>query len=125
MGCPSRKKPCIGDLKSRVTLQSRAITEPLFVTPEFTETFSLNRKVWAKIVTNTGKIIFDGVSSDIRITHTLTIRWDREVTTETWVLLDDNTRLDIVNVEDVDEEHDFLVLACTERGDADLAASEA
>ncbi len=121
----ARRRVCIGDLNKRITLQSRSLTEPLFAQTEFTEDFDPQNCRWARIKTTAGRTVFNGVNADVLITHEIWIRFDPAVSSETWILLEDNRRLDIEMVENVDEESDFTKLLCTERGNAALEASEA
>lgn len=119
------RRICIGDLTARIELQERAITEPTFAAEaEFTEKFSECRGKWAKIETVAGRTIFNGTTGrDVAITHQIFIRFDCSVTTETWVKLEDDRRLDIVLVEDLDEGGEFMKLICTDKGAAVKAAS--
>ena len=109
------RKLCIGDLNTLIKLQSRSITEPLFGGTDFDEDFVDTGEVWAKVETVSGKTIFDGVGSDIVVTHMITIRFDSSVSNETWIELD-GKRIDILNFEDWEERHEFLLLLCTNRG---------
>ena len=123
-----RRKLCVGDLKDRVILQKRTLTEPTFGETEFDESFSLREEVWASIQTTAGKAFFAGVNvGDVRITHRIDIRYDVDVTEETWIELKDDvgTRLDIVDVEDLEERHEWMVLSCVERGPKDQEATAA
>lgn len=119
------RKVTIGDLDTRISLQSRALTHPAFGETDFSELFAGADKTWCKMVTTTGKITFDGVAGDIEITHELTIRHDVEVTTETWILLEDGRRLKVEKVEDFEERKEFQRLLCAERGDSTKGAASA
>lgn len=120
----SRRKVCAGDLRERIVLQNRDIVEPIFGETDFDEEFSGDREVWAKVRTVAGKTFFDGVNQvDVALTHEITIRYDESVTAETWLLFEDR-RIDIIDVEDFEERHEWMVLACVERGPKDLEASE-
>lgn len=110
-----KEKIKIGDLNKKITLQNRNITPPIFGSPDFDETFSNDVEVWARIITKEGKTFFDGINTDINITHEITIRYDATVTAETWILFE-SRRIDILRVVDINEDHQFMKLICNERG---------
>ena len=120
-----RRKLCVGDLRDRICLQTRTITEPAFGNAEFGEDFEGESEVWAAIKTMSGKVFFDGVGADVNVTHEVLIRHDPTVTAETWIELGDGRRLDIVNVEDLEERGEYLRLLCTDRGSRDKGAASA
>lgn len=128
MSCKSirrkNRKVCIGDLNKLITLQSRAITPPDFGDPDFDETFTDGDDVWAAVNTVDGKTFFDGVNTDVNITHEFYIRYDATVTAETWVEMDDR-RFDILRTNDLDERQDFMQLICVERGANTIEATKA
>lgn len=111
-----RRNVCIGDMDDRVTLENRAITAPEFEGVDFDETFTPNPPVWAMVRTVKGKTFFDGVGTEIDITHEVGINFDATVTTSTWVTLEDGRRLDILQIENLDERSDYMMLDCTDRG---------
>ena len=119
-----RRKLCVGDLRDRICLQKRTLTEPAFGDAEAGEEFE-GTEVWALIKTSVGKALFDGVNQDVNVTHEVAIRYDPEVTATTWIELGDGTRLDVVNVEDLEERHEYQWLRCTERGSRDKGAASA
>lgn len=109
------RKVCIGDLNDVIKLQTRDITEPIFDVVDFDENFTDLPDVFAKVETASGKTIFDGVNTDVNITHMITIRFDAVITAETWVEFE-GRRLDIIDTEDLEERHEWLLLMCLERG---------
>jgi SPP1 family predicted phage head-tail adaptor len=115
---------CIGDMRERVKLHDRALRVPEFGSSDFTENFSGTKTVWANVKTVSGQTFFTGANIDVSLTHSIIIRYDESVTSETWVELNNNN-LKIISVEDLDERHEFLRLRCTERGDKDLGAAQA
>jgi SPP1 family predicted phage head-tail adaptor len=99
---------------------------PVFGDTNYTEDFDRKvKEIWAAIKTVTGKVIFDGVSTDISISHEIFIRWDSGITSENGIELSDGRLLDIINVEDFEERQEFLRLMCSIRGDKTLEASHA
>ena len=74
--------------------------------------------------TTGGRAIFTGVDTgDEPTTHQVTIRFDSCVSPETWVELDDGTRLDILLAEDWEERHEYLFLWCRATGSKDKVTS--
>jgi SPP1 family predicted phage head-tail adaptor len=98
-----------------ITLQNRAITPPVFDGIDFSETFTDAAEVWALINTISGKTFFDGVGTEINITHEIYIRYDSTVTSETWIEFN-GRRFDILQTEDLEERNEFMRLTCTDRG---------
>lgn len=117
------RKVCVGDLNTEIKLQGRAITPPVAGSTDFDETFTDNSTVWAAVNTVSGKTFFDGVSTDINITHEIYIRYDVTVTAQTWVELN-SRRIDILAVENLDERSQFMKLICTDRGSNTLNATK-
>ena len=110
-----KRKICIGDLDTEIILQNRVLTEPLFDSVDFDETFSATATVLAMVNTVSGKTFFDGVNTDINITHKIGIRFDATVTAETWIELNGN-RLDILQTENLEGRGEWLILTCVDRG---------
>ena len=108
------RKPCIGDLDTLITLQDRAITPPT-TSVDFSETFTENAIVWAMINTVRGKMEFDEAEVERSITHEFTIRFIDGVGAETWVLLE-SERYDIIDAEDLEERHEWMILRCAKLG---------
>ena len=104
-----------------VTLQNRAISAPAGGSTDFGEIFTdEGLPVQAIISTQRGKVLFDGVSTDEKITHKISIEFVENVTAETWILFNDR-RFDILDVENVGEQDICLVLRCNERGTGEAA----
>lgn len=114
----------MGDLSKRITLHTRSIRPPDFGDTNFTEEFSNPVVVWAMILTSTGKTIFDGVSLDVQVTHEVYIRHRDGVTEETWIEYK-NDYYDVLRVENLEEDDEFLKISCKVRGDKDLGAAQA
>lgn len=120
-----RRELCVGDLDNRVLLQDRSIEAPAFNSADFTEKFEDLGGVWASLETRGGKTIFDDHQQRDRVvTHEIGIRYDQRVTAETWLLLADGRRLDILDSEDLDGRHKWIVMQCTDRGTQDDTVSE-
>lgn len=117
---PIRKKHrnvCIGDMDDEITLENRDIQAPDFDTVDFDEAFTApNPPVWALVETVRGKTFFDGVGTEVDVTHWIYINFDSTVTAETWVKLEDSSRLDILRVENLDNRSEHQLLHCVDRG---------
>lgn len=109
------RKVCLGDLDTMIKLQSRDIVSPVFDDVDFDEDFQDIAEVWAKVDTNIGNAVFDGVDTDINITHEITIRFDPTVTSETWIEIGAR-KLDIVLTENFESRDEWLLMFCTDRG---------
>jgi len=120
-----RRRVGVGDMDRRITLQRRRITEPVFGESGYGEDFEPTINVWAAVYTTTGKVLFDGVGQDIAITHEVLIRFVPDITSETWIELEDGGRLDVAKPENYDERGEFLRLLCTHRGSRERGASAA
>lgn len=118
-----KRQVCLGDLDTLITFQNRTITAP-FSGVDATEIFTDTDDVFAKLDTGRGQTIFDGTNEEQIITHTFTIRFISGITAETWVLFE-SQRLDIADVEDLEERHEFLMLRCNNRGTTANSANEA
>lgn len=114
-----RRRVCIGDLDSRVRVLHRSQVPPVSGSADAAFAFqsvALDGYVWAMIETSGGRTVFDGVANDRRVTHVVTIRNLSGVTSASWVLLEDGTRLDVVLAEGLDERGEFIRLLCDARG---------
>jgi SPP1 family predicted phage head-tail adaptor len=118
-----RREPCIGDLDTLITLQDRTITPPT-TTVDFSETFTENAIVWAMINTVRGKTTFDSANVERDITHEFTVRFLTGVDSETWILHEDE-RYDILDAEDLEERHEWIVLRCAKLGPTSKAVNDA
>ena len=120
-----RRELLVGDLRDQILLQDRSIEAPTFDSADFTERFDDLGGVWASIITQAGKVIFDDHQQrDQLVTHEIGIRYDSRVTAETWLLLADGRRLDILDVENLDERDEWIIMQCTDRGTQDDQVSE-
>jgi len=119
------RRPCVGQMRDRIIISGRKILEPEFGDVDFLEQFKNGVERWAIVNTIAGKTVFAGIGVDVALSHEIYIRHDPCVTSESWVILPDNTRLDVVMVEDLDERREFMRLLCQDRGDKDVKASRA
>jgi len=118
-----RRKVCIGDLDSLITLENRNIQAPEFDEIDYDEVFVPSATVWALLETVRGKTFFDGANTEVDVTHWVYINYDSTVTAETWIKLEDSRRLDILRVENLDERSEFMLLHCVDRGAVEASKS--
>lgn len=119
-----KRQFCLGDMDEQILLQDRGIGEPFFGSVDFTEDFTNNDKVWAAIKTVSGKTFFDGVNTETNITHEFWTRYDVNVSSETWIEFE-SRRFDILDAQDLEERHEFMILICAERGAKTIEATKA
>lgn len=112
---PKKRKLCIGDLDTLIEIQSRELVVPFFESTDFDLNFTPNFQAWAAIETVNGQVFFDGTNEERRITHNIYIQYNSTVTAESWILLN-GRRLDILEVNNLDEQDKWLLLICTDRG---------
>lgn len=120
-----------GDLDTPVWLEDRVQTPPTESNADAGFQFAVAHtvaelgatKTWARVLTQNGRTAFDGVDAERRVTHTVTFRRVSGITAETWIRLKDGTRLDIVDIEDLDERGLFLHALCEATGRVGKEAS--
>ncbi len=110
-----KQQVCIGDLRDEIVIQDRDIAPPLSGV-DFRELFTNDKIRQAMINTINGKTFFDGVNTDILITHEILFRFDESVTAENWILLDTGNQLDILRITNLDERSDWMMATCVDRG---------
>ncbi len=107
------RKLCAGDLRERITLETRSITEP--GTIDFGEGFTNPTIIPAAVKTLVGVEIFDESNEVVTASHDFFIRFRAGVTAELWVKYR-NERYDILLVEEFEGRQEWLRLRCTLRG---------
>lgn len=114
-----KRKICSGDLRSQVQIQTRSIKPPSLNEYEFNEEFETTSTVWALIETKSGLQVFDGVNTIETPSHNIYIRYIEGVTFENWLIFEDN-KYTILDVEDLEERHEFYLLRCSKFGNKDV-----
>lgn len=109
-----RRQICTGDLDRIITVEFRTITAPTSGV-DFDESFTLIEDVGAMIKSVRGETAFDKTNTERVITDNFYIRFRSDVSAETWVEFQ-NDKYDIVDTEDLDKRHEFMLLKCTKRG---------
>ena len=110
------RKVCIGDLNKKVTVHTRDIKSPGHGEVDYDETYTPLSTPWAGVETTAGSILFNGVNGDVAQTHKIFLRYDSRVSAQHWVELKNGDRLDILDVENLDEANEFLCLRCSKMG---------
>jgi head-tail adaptor len=116
----------LGSMDKLITLYSRNILPYNDNTnPNFLESLTNARTVWASVECVKGVTVFDSVSLDrISITDEIYLRYqpDYPITIENWVLFDGNY-YKIITVDDLQSYKTWLKLQCVLIGDINKASS--
>jgi SPP1 family predicted phage head-tail adaptor len=110
-----KREVCIGDLRDKVVIQTRAITAPIANSVDLGETFSGDQTVWAMIKTKNGVQVFDGTNIVGVATHEIYIRFITGVTFQSWLTFK-SKKYDILDVQNLEERDEFYLLRCSLRG---------
>lgn len=110
-----RRRICIGDMDTKVSLQTRSLQPPEAGSFDFDETFTTVDDVWALVETVRGETVFDGSNTEQDITHHFYVRYIPNITFENWVQVD-GIRYDIIDVENLDNRNEFYLIRCNLRG---------
>ena len=111
----TKKKICIVDLKHKVKVQTRAIVPPEGV--DYSQLLTDVKLAWAALQTKKGVEIFDGTNIIGIATHYFYVRIIADVTFVNFVEYKDK-KYRILDVQNLDEDDEFLLLRCTERGES-------
>lgn len=117
-----KRQYCAGDLVDEVIIEDRNIT-PVLEGVDFGEEFTEKYKAMAAINTVSGKTFFDGINTEINVTHIIGLRFDATVTAECWINFN-GRRIDILDLENLDERNEWMEATCVERGLDTLDASQ-
>jgi len=123
----TKTQVCTGNLDKLIEIYQRDIEPPLnsfIADPDYTETFTLLYTVWSMIQTPKGKVIFDDVGTEKRITNVFYTRYLPDITSQNWIVYN-GQRYDIERVKNLEENNLYLEIATIIRGDDTKAASEA
>ncbi len=123
----TKTQVCTGSLNKVIQIYERLLEAPinsLSINPDYTETFVLLHEVWAMIKTPKGKVIFDDIGTEKRITNVFYTRHLPDITAQNWIIFD-GQRYDIERVTDFEENKLYLQIDTIVRGEAAKAASEA
>lgn len=116
---------CSGDLNKQISIQTRKLVEPSNFDDDvdYSEEFTVFQYFWAMIETVNGEAIFDESNTKINVTHKFYIRYVSDITFENWVVYSGN-RFRILDVENINEQNEFLILKCNKRGSVALPVNE-
>jgi len=117
---------CTNDLDKVIKLKDRELTEPLdFGDVDVTEEFDEEDDgTWALCETPRGASVFDGTNVERNVTHRWYIRFQDDITAETWIEFEDKL-YDILLVTDLEERHEWMQLDSSVRGKASNEANQA
>lgn len=118
------RKVCVGDLEDYGTVNTRAIQAPSSGGIDFTETFTLKQNSFMMIESKRGEKIFDDVDVEQEVTHWVYVPFIATLTFQDWIDVE-TQRFDIIDVEDLDNRHEFQLCRCSNRGLASKAATDA
>jgi head-tail adaptor len=112
-----KRQVCIGSMDKLITLKGRSIKAPASGSVDYSEDFTdIGALSWANVQTlQRGPIMFDRTNIARQITHIFKIRYRGDVTAQAWIEYE-NINYDILNVEDLEERHDYLFLYAIRRG---------
>jgi len=101
----------IGVLRNRISIQSyKEVQDSTF---QNNPVWTTLQTVWAKIETPKGRSYFNGQQTDEKITHRITIRYQPNITSELWLLME-SRRFRIRMVKILNERNRFLIMDCEE-----------
>lgn len=106
--------PDPGELDKRVSIRQRvdSPSDDMGVEP----TYPVQFPAWAKVVQTSATTYQETAQTDNVITHYITIRWRRGITTDFEVVLNDRVYR-VKRVRDLNSKRRFLLLECTELGE--------
>lgn len=110
-----KRSVCIGDMIHKIEINSRSIQAPTMGGVDFGEDFQEECTISAAIETKAGETVFDSSNTERVVTHRFYVRFEPDITAETWINFDSNL-YDILTVENLDQRSEFLLLRCTLRG---------
>ena len=123
----TKTQVCTGNLNKLIEIFQRDIIAPInsfSSDPDYTESFTLLWTVWAMLQTPKGKVIFDEVGTEQRITDVFYTRFLPNITAQNWIEFE-GQRYDIERVTNLEENALYLKIETIIRGDTTKAASEA
>lgn len=115
---------CTGDLNRKITVNVRSLTSPTGTGVDFNENMTVLKTVWAMIKTVGGAQVFDGTNITKTVTHNFYIRYMANVTFENWILYN-NQYYDLLGVQNINEQNQYMLLQANLRGTSTLPVNYA
>jgi len=117
---PKKKTICIGALRNKIDIYTRAITTPgANAIGDHAENYTLLKTVWANIQTVEIRTLqtMDGVALDeeLVVTHVFIVRYQSTIDTEKYIVFKGNN-YKILKAENIDEADEWLRLKANLRG---------
>jgi len=113
-------KICISDLNRKGSIELRSVRSPKFGESKSTIVFSVVAQAYFKIVTVTGSKRFSGVVIDKKTTHLFTTRWSPSLNNidaaGEHFIKHDNRYFRVMTITDFNEQKQWLIFQCRERG---------
>ncbi len=112
-----RRRLCVADLEHEIKVLDRTIVPPSSGSTDYTIDFNTDEVgiVFSSIQTPNGVTIFEGTNIEQKVTHVFGLYYDSTYTAEDYVLFE-NRLFRILDVNDLDERHEWTLLSCVERG---------
>ena len=110
---------CIGSLNKKIKLKDRDIVTPNNDEMQYDEKFVDDSEVWSMVKTTNGIEIFDGTNTLGVATHIFYIRYYEGLTSEYFIEYN-NKNYRILQIENLEEDDEYLKISCTLRGDISL-----
>ncbi len=121
------KKISVGDMRDRIWIYTRALTEPLYGESESTDDPVLLFERWSKaeslLGTQTGRQMFDDVDMKERPDISFTIRYEASVTSEKVIKFRDEW-YEIKFIDDPELRHEYLILYSKVKGSTSKEVNE-
>jgi len=127
VGVPrEHRKLCAGDLDKEVQILARDILPPEAAEVDYDIDMDTagTLAVWASVRTPRGRAMFDGTGIQVDVSHTFGVYYDASYTAEMFILMEGRF-FRILDVNDLEERHEWMVLSCAERGTEDNPVNKA
>lgn len=124
----ARERICAGDLRNRITIQTRTLAAANFDDTDVDETFATVVSTYAAIETIRGTRRFASVNIDKRATHLFYVRYRdaiKDMETGNNFILHNSRRYFILELTIMAEDNRFIIIQATNRGESAEPASEA
>jgi hypothetical protein len=120
------RKLCAGDLDKEIQILERDMVAPLAGEVDYDITFDTDTApvIYASVETPRGRAIFDGTGTQVDVTHQFGVYFDTTYSVEDFVLME-GRYFRILDVQDLEERHEWIILSCSERGTEDNPANKA
>lgn len=126
----SKRDVCIGDLNKQISIYERGQTSPTFGNVDYSEGFSLKLTTFAGVETKRGYSVFDQIGinqnqGQNQYTHIFYIRYvpECQITSQDWIEYNCDLFKIVNDVENLDENDEFLKIRAVKKGPFTKAAN--